>query len=83
MPLWDPRFKYIPASKTDITTTWRRFGFRPTTDNERRKRQRGGLAAGAGTRELGSADAAGEARASREPTLALVTPAVSPRHDGA
>ncbi len=40
MRLLDPRFRYVPAAKTDILTTWRRFGFRPTTDSERRARQR-------------------------------------------
>ena len=40
MRLLDQRFKYIPSAKTDIAATWRRFGFRPTTDTERRARQR-------------------------------------------
>lgn len=39
MRLLDPRFKYIPAARTDVTATWRRFGFRPTTDAERRSRK--------------------------------------------
>lgn len=38
MPIWDPRFKYVPATSTDVEATWRRFGFRPTTDIERRRR---------------------------------------------
>jgi hypothetical protein len=38
MGLLDPRFKYIPAARTDVAATWRRFGFRPTTDAERRFR---------------------------------------------
>ena len=40
MRLLDPRFKYISSAKTDISATWRRYGFRPTTDAERRARQR-------------------------------------------
>jgi hypothetical protein len=40
MRLLDPRFRYVPAAKTDVLTTWRRFGFRPMTDSERRARQR-------------------------------------------
>ena len=40
MRLLDPRFRYIPAANTDVSVTWRRFGFRPTTDSERRARQR-------------------------------------------
>jgi hypothetical protein len=39
MPLLDRNFKYVPASKTDVATTWRRFGFRPTTERERRARR--------------------------------------------
>jgi hypothetical protein len=38
MGLLDARFKYIPAARTDVAATWRRFGFRPTTDAERRFR---------------------------------------------
>ena len=40
MRLLDPRFRYVPAAKTDVLATWRRFGFRPVTDSERRARQR-------------------------------------------
>ena len=43
MRLLDPRFRYVPAAHTDVSSTWRRFGFRPTTDSERRARQRAGL----------------------------------------
>jgi hypothetical protein len=39
MRLLDPRFKYIPAARTDVTATWRRFGFRPTTEADRRSRK--------------------------------------------
>jgi hypothetical protein len=42
MRLLDPRFRYIPAARTDVSATWRRFGFRPTTESERRARQRTG-----------------------------------------
>ena len=38
MSLLDPRFKYIPAASTDVAGTWRRFGFKPVTDEERRAR---------------------------------------------
>ncbi len=24
----DPRFRYVPSIRTDVATTWRRFGFR-------------------------------------------------------
>ena len=27
--LLDPDFKYVPAAATDITQTWRRFGWKP------------------------------------------------------
>jgi hypothetical protein len=39
MRLLDQRFRYIPAANTDVSATWRRFGFRPTTESERRARQ--------------------------------------------
>jgi len=38
MRLLDPRFKYIPAARTDVAATWRRFGYKPMTDAERRSR---------------------------------------------
>ena len=38
MSLLDPRFKYVPAASTDVAGTWRRFGFKPVTDEERRAR---------------------------------------------
>jgi hypothetical protein len=40
MRLLDPGFRYVPATRTDIRATWQRFGFRPTTEAERRARQR-------------------------------------------
>ncbi len=38
MGLLDARFKYTPSTKTDVASTWRRFGFRPTTSAERNAR---------------------------------------------
>lgn len=40
MRLLDSRFKYIPSTNTNVASTWRKFGFRPTTDAERSARQR-------------------------------------------
>ncbi len=40
MSLLDAEFKYTPAAQTDITHTWRRFGYTPTTEAERHARQR-------------------------------------------
>ena len=40
MGLLDSRFKYIPSVKTNIVTTWKRHGFKPTTEAERQARQR-------------------------------------------
>jgi hypothetical protein len=40
MRLLDSRFKYVPSTSTNVAQTWRRFGFRPTTDAERSARQR-------------------------------------------
>jgi len=39
MRLLDESFKYVPAAQTDITQTWLRFGYRPTTEAERWARQ--------------------------------------------
>jgi hypothetical protein len=38
MGLLDPRFKYVPASSTDITATWQRHGFDARRNAERRAR---------------------------------------------
>lgn len=42
MKITDPRFKYTPSLSTNITSTWKRFGFKPTTEAERLARQRRG-----------------------------------------
>jgi hypothetical protein len=39
MRLLDPGFRYVPSANTNVTATWKRFGYRPTTDAERRARQ--------------------------------------------
>ena len=39
MRLLDPGFRYVPSAKTNVAATWRRFGYRPTTEAERRARQ--------------------------------------------
>lgn len=40
MRLLDPRFNYVPAAATDVAATWRRFGFDPRANAERRARLR-------------------------------------------
>lgn len=40
MRIYDARFKYTPALSTNIVSTWKRFGFEPTTEAERLARQR-------------------------------------------
>jgi len=35
----DPSFRYVPAFATSVAETWRRFGWRPTTDEERKSRR--------------------------------------------
>lgn len=30
--IYDPRFKYVPAAKTNILNTFRRFGWTPPTE---------------------------------------------------
>lgn len=43
--LLDPRFEYRPAAETDIAATWRRFGFDPRANEQRRKLVLGAFAA--------------------------------------
>jgi hypothetical protein len=35
----DTSFSYVPAAATAVDKTWRRFGWRPTTEQERLERQ--------------------------------------------
>jgi hypothetical protein len=49
MRLLDARFKYTPSTSTNIVTTWKRHGYKPTTEAERQARQRRAL--GETTRE--------------------------------
>ena len=39
MNILDPRFKYTPSISTDVSSTWTKFGFKPTSDAERIARQ--------------------------------------------
>lgn len=36
----NPNFRYIPPANTDITETWRKHGWQPTTPEQREARQR-------------------------------------------
>ena len=36
----DSSFRYVPAVATSVAETWRRFGWRPTTDEERKSRRK-------------------------------------------
>ena len=40
MRIYDSRFKYTPSMSTNIVATWKRHGFKPTTEAERLARQR-------------------------------------------
>jgi hypothetical protein len=35
----DASFRYVPAVATSVASTWRRAGWRPTTDEERKTRR--------------------------------------------
>ncbi len=41
--LLDLRFNYIPAAATDIAATWRRFGFDPHANKQRREQLRNSI----------------------------------------
>ena len=34
LPLYDQRFQYVPSISTDVTKTWARFGWTPSTKNK-------------------------------------------------
>ena len=36
----DGSFQYVPAVATSVAKTWRRFGWRPMTDEDRRTRRK-------------------------------------------
>jgi hypothetical protein len=36
----DESFRYVPAVATSVTETWRRFGWRPISEEERRRQRR-------------------------------------------
>lgn len=36
----DESFPYVSSAATSVAETWRRFGWRPMTDEERRRRRR-------------------------------------------
>jgi len=36
----DPAFRYVPSFATSVEATWRRFGWRPTSDEDRKARRR-------------------------------------------
>jgi hypothetical protein len=33
--LLDPKFKYTPAAATDITQTWRKYGWKPIAERKK------------------------------------------------
>jgi hypothetical protein len=35
----DPSFRYVPSVATSVASTWRRAGWHPTTDEERKARR--------------------------------------------
>lgn len=39
MNISDPRFKWVRPENTDVAATWKKFGFKPTTEAERKARQ--------------------------------------------
>jgi hypothetical protein len=58
MRIYDARFKYTPSTSTNIVSTWKRFGFKPTTESERLARQRRALTEPDASASVTSLDAA-------------------------
>ena len=50
MRILDARFKYTPSTNTNIVTTWKRHGYKPTTEAERLARQRRAMGTAGDTR---------------------------------
>ena len=40
----DESFRYVPAVATSVAETWRRFGWRPTNEEDRKRRRRPNVA---------------------------------------
>ena len=38
----DASFRYVPSFETSVAATWRRAGWQPTTEQQRKARQRSG-----------------------------------------
>jgi len=70
MRLLDARFKYTPSTNTNIVATWKRYGYKPTTDAERQARQR--RAMGLAPKDSSVVQLDGAKRAQRSP-LRLAT----------
>jgi len=54
----DKSFAYIPSTATAVEATWRRYGWRPLSDEEREKRSRATRSADARVVQLKSAQGA-------------------------
>lgn len=39
MNILNPKFRWVPSSSTNVADTFRRYGFKPTTDAERKAAQ--------------------------------------------
>ena len=39
MNLTDPRFKWVRPENTNVSATWKKHGWKPTTEAERKARQ--------------------------------------------
>ena len=39
MSILDPRFRYTPSLSTNVMSTWKKFGFQPTTEADRIARE--------------------------------------------
>jgi len=37
--LMDPGFKYVPATSTDVTQTWRKYGWKPLAEKQTQRKE--------------------------------------------
>jgi hypothetical protein len=69
MRILDARFKYTPSTNTNIVATWKRHGYKPTTEAERTARQRRELGKTVGDSYSASVTPLDSAKRRQQPAL--------------
>ena len=69
MRILDARFKYTPSTSTNIVATWKRHGYKPTTEAERMARQRRALGKTVGDGHSASVTSLDSAKRKQQPAF--------------